>query len=161
MDVSAIAKPLRGEYRQRRLWRFYAPAAQLGLAAWMLVVTLGFAALFVLNTWAAYGRLMDVVLALAPQAVSNDVTLQGVQYTSVTMILLVGYLLAVLGLASAAVHRLTGATVALERHVRALKAGDYSARVKLRANDSVHTELASELNELAAKLQSAQSGRRN
>jgi HAMP domain-containing protein len=153
MDVSAIAKPLRGEYRQRRLWRFYAPGAQLGLAVWMLVVTLGFAALFVFNTWAAYGRLMDVVLSLAPQAFRNDVTLQGVQYTTVTLILLVGYLLAVMGLAAAAVHRLTGATVALERHVRALKGGDYSARVKLRASDSVHAELASELNELAARLQ--------
>jgi HAMP domain-containing protein len=158
MDVSAIAKPLRGEYRQRRLWRFYAPAAQLGLAAWMLAVTLGFAALFVLNTWAAYGRMSDVVLSLAPQAFRTDVTLQGAQYTTVTLILMVGYLLAVLGLASAAVHRLTGATVALERHVRALKSGDYAARVKLRAGDGVHAELASELNELAAKLQSGRRG---
>jgi HAMP domain-containing protein len=76
-----------------------------------------------------------------------------VQYNSVTLILLVAYLLAVLGLASAAVLRLTGATVALERHVRALKAGDYAARAKLRQGDTVHAELASELNELAAKLQ--------
>jgi HAMP domain-containing protein len=157
MDVSTLPKSFRGEYQQRRLWRLYAPAAQLGLAAWMLLITLGFAALFVLNTWAAYGRLMDVVLSLAPAAFRDDVTLQGVQYTSVTLILLVAYLLAVLGLASAAVHRLTGAKVALERHARALKAGDYSARVKLRQGDAVYAELAKELNELAAKLQSGQS----
>ena len=158
MDVSAVSSALRGGHRQRRLWRFTAPAAQLGLAIWMLGITIGFAALFLANSWAAYGRLMDVALSLAPEAFRNDVTLQGVQYTSVTLVLLVAYLLTVQGLASAAVHRLTGATVALERQVRALKAGDFAARVKLRRGDSVHGDLARELNELAARLQSGGRG---
>lgn len=140
-------------HRQRRLMRFNAPRPQIRLALCVLGITLGFAGLFALNSYAAYGPLMTSALSIVPEAFHSDIALQTVQYGSVTIALLLGYLLAVVGLSGASVHWLTGATVALERQVRALKEGDYTARVRLREGDAVHAELAKQLNELAAKLE--------
>lgn len=150
MDLSAlfdVSAP------RRRLLRFSAPGPQVRLALCVLAITLLFAALFAINSYAAYGPMLGAVLSVVPGAFRNDLALQTVQYGSVTIALLLGYLLAVVGLSGASVHWLTGATVALERHVRALKSGDYSARVKLRDGDAVHAELAKQLNELAAQLE--------
>ena len=153
MDVPLT---IEGPQRQRRLMRFEAPRAQIRLAVAVLTITLGFAALFALNSYAAYGPIMGAALSIAPEAFHGDIALQTVQYGSVTIALLLGYLLAVVGLSGASVHWLTGATVALERQVRALKEGDYSSRVRLREGDAVHAELAKQLNELAAKLEAEQ-----
>jgi hypothetical protein len=157
MDVSAAIDPAP---RQRRFLRFTAPGAQLRLALCVLGVTLGFAALFFLNSYAAYGTMMEKALSLVPEAMRGDIALQTVQYGSVTLALVIGYLLALVGLSGASVHWLTGATVAMERQVRALKEGDYGARVQLRQGDAVHAELAKQLNELAAQLQETERLRR-
>jgi hypothetical protein len=150
MNLSA---PIQTAPEQRRLVRLSAPGPQLRLAVCVLGISLGFAVLFLLNSYAAYGPLMEKALSLVPEAFRSDLALQTVQYGSVTIALVIGYLLALVGLSGASVHWLTGATVAMERQVRALKSGDYTARVKLREGDAVHAELAKQLNELAAKLE--------
>lgn len=138
---------------RRRLFRFAFPGPQLRLALCLLVITVLFAALFALNSYAAYGSIMEAALSIVPEGLRSDLSVQTAHYGSVTIALLLGYLLAVVGLSGASVHWLTGATVALERHVRALNAGQYGSRVKLREGDAVHAELARQLNALAAKLQ--------
>lgn len=138
---------------QRRFVRFSAPGPQLRLAFCVLAITLGFAVLFFLNSYAAYGPMMEKALSLVPEVFRSDLAAQTVQYGSVTIALVIGYLLALVGLSGASVHWLTGATVAMERQVRALKSGDYTARVRLREGDAVHAELAKQLNELAAQLE--------
>lgn len=50
-------------------------------------------------------------------------------------------------------HRLVGPTVAFRRHIASLRAGDYSARVRLRKGDAFN-EVADALNDLAAHLES-------
>jgi signal transduction histidine kinase len=49
-------------------------------------------------------------------------------------------------------HRMIGPTLPIMRHIKALNAGFYSHRVKLRRYDSFQ-ELADELNALAATLE--------
>jgi HAMP domain-containing protein len=49
-------------------------------------------------------------------------------------------------------HRIFGPTIALRRHIKKLKNGDYSSRAHLRAGDELH-DLADELNELAETLE--------
>ena len=82
-----------------------------------------------------------------------DLLEQTQHYLVVSSALLVGYALAMGGASVAFVHRLTGPTVALRRHVRALKSGDYSSRVVLRGGKNAHCELAELLNELAEVLE--------
>lgn len=50
-------------------------------------------------------------------------------------------------------HRLIGPTYAFRRHIRELTRGNYKSRVNLRKGDAF-TEVADDLNELAAKLES-------
>ena len=142
-----------GAQAQRRLMRFDAPRPQLRLAVYVLIISLGFAMLFALNSYAAYGPLMESALSVVPEAYRSDLAAQTFEYGRVTIALLLGYLLAVVGLSGASVHWLTGATVALERQVRALRQGDYGARVRLRSGDAVHAELAKQLNGLAEELE--------
>lgn len=141
---------------QRRTIRFSEPGPQLSLALTLLGITVGFGALLALNSYAAFGRLLAVALEVAPAALATDIEGQSGYFIITTSSLLLGYALAVVGVCAAFVHRLTGPTVALERQVRALKFGDYAARVSLRDGDSVHARLAHQLNALAEELQSEQ-----
>jgi len=157
MNWTAALVPMPHE---RRFVRFSAPAQQLRLAFGVLGVTLVFGVLIGLNSYAAYGRLMSVVFAEVPEAIRTDLALQTTQYATVTIELLLAYALALVVICGAYVNRLTGPTVALERQVRALKAGEYRSRVRLRGGGSVHAALARQLNELADQLESAEASGR-
>lgn len=145
---------------ERRLLRFIAPSQQLRLAGGVLLLTLAFAGLIGANSVAAYGRLMEAVFSVAPAVFQSELALQTTQYATVTIALLLAYALAVVVLCGAHVDRLTGPTVALERHVRALKSGDYRSRVRLRGGGAVHAGLARQLNDLAEQLERAAAIRR-
>jgi hypothetical protein len=149
--ISALLLP-----SQRRTIRFSVPAAQLKLALGVLGTTLAFGALIAANSYAAFGRLLGVALEVAPAAFATDIEGQTGYYLVTSLSLLLGFALAVVALCAAFVNRLAGPTVALERQVRALRFGDYSARVCLRDGDSVHLRLARQLNELAEGLQREQ-----
>lgn len=138
---------------ERRFVRFNAPSLQLQLALAVLGVTLLFAALFAANSFAAYGRLMSAAFSEVPDAYLREIALQSRQYTHVSVALLLAYGLALVAVCGSWVNRLTGPAVALERHVRALRNGDYRSRVRLRGGGAVHAGLARQLNDLAEQLE--------
>jgi signal transduction histidine kinase len=70
-----------------------------------------------------------------------------------SLALLVGYVLVVLAFSIGYLHRLLGPIVALERCLRSLQNGDYSKRVVLRDEDRLFSDLARQINDLAAQLQ--------
>jgi methyl-accepting chemotaxis protein len=152
MNWTAALVPMPHE---RRFVRFSAPRQQLRLATAVFALTLGFAALIGLNSYAAYGRLTEAMFAVLPVAFREDVVYQTTQYATITIELLLAYALALIVLCGAYVNRLTGPAVALERHVRALRSGDYRSRVRLRGGGDLHAGLARQLNELAEQLEEA------
>ncbi|MEM7412783.1 MAG: hypothetical protein AAF430_21300 [Myxococcota bacterium] len=142
--------------QQRRSFRWRAPGAPSKLALGVLGLTLGFGALAVGNSMAAYRDLFGATLALAPEGLAHEIVGQTRLYLNVTAAICSGWAIAVAALCAAYVHRLMGPTVALERHVRALSAGDYSARVSLRRGAHAYTDLARGLNALAERLERTQ-----
>jgi signal transduction histidine kinase len=69
-----------------------------------------------------------------------------------SLLLLAGYAVLMLVLITVYTHRMIGPALPLLRHIRALKDGFYSHRVKLRSHDCFQ-ELADELNALAETLE--------
>lgn len=139
--------------QQRRTFRILRPDLQLRMGLTFLALTFVFGVLFALNSYAAFGKLYDALLATAPEIFQGEFGAQARSYLYVSSAILAGYLLAVFGVCVAMVHRLVGPTVALERHVRALKLDDYSSRLHLRSDDSAYNELARHLNDLAERLE--------
>ena len=143
----------RGEASARRTFRLIEPGQQLRLAAAILAVTLIFCGLAVGNSYAAYRTLVEVAFDHTPVRMGEDIAEQTRHYVRVTTTLVLGYALAVLALSVVFVRRLVGPLVALERHAHALRSGDYRSRVGLRAGSQVYAGLASQLNELAQRLE--------
>jgi hypothetical protein len=146
--VDRIAEPTR-----RRTIRLIRPRAQLKLAAYLLLLSAAFVGLAAFNSWTAYGRIAESTLSFAPSALKHDVLEQTQDYLRTSFVLLGGFVFAVVVLAVGYVHRLLGPIVAFERFLRTLRNGDYGARITLRSNDHLYTELASQINQLAAQLQ--------
>ena len=139
--------------RQRRSFRWGVRGAPSRLALGVLGLTVMFAGLAAFNSLAAYRDLFGAAIALAPTGLAHEFEAQTRNYLNVTAAICSGWAFAVAGLCAAYVHRLMGPTVALERQVRALQAGDYSARVSLRRGAHAYTELARGLNQLAERLE--------
>jgi signal transduction histidine kinase len=74
------------------------------------------------------------------------------QFKSLSLLLLVAYVVMVVVLAAVYTHRMIGPMVPIKRHVKALQDGLYSRRVKLREYDCFQG-LADELNVLAETLE--------
>jgi len=146
--VDRISEPTR-----RRTVRLIQPRAQLTLAAYLIFASVGFVALEVFNSWAAYARLAEHTLSFAPAALTQEVLDQTRDYLHTSLALLAGFAFSVLVVSIGYVHRLLGPIVAFERCLRALRIGDYAARVAVRGNDHLYAELANQLNHLAAQLQ--------
>jgi hypothetical protein len=151
--VASIRQRL-AEPERRRTIRMVRPGVQLKLAIYLLAVTFGFAVLLGLNCWAAYGRLFHGTLATAPAPFAQDIVEQTQPFLHSTLALLGGYVLAMLGVTIAYLHRVVGPIVALERHLRALQRGEYASRISLRSSDHLYAELADQLNDLASRLDS-------
>jgi hypothetical protein len=141
---------------QRRAWRLACPRPLLRLAFSVLGTSVLFGLLAVANSYAAFGPLLGSALSTAPAVFGTEIDAQTAHYVVVSATLALGYALAVIAVCVSFVHRITGPTVALERHARALKGGLYASRVALRDGDRVHTDLARHLNDLAAQLERAE-----
>ncbi len=159
--MSSVVEALRDrlvEPERRRAVRLIKPRAQLKLAAYLLILSGGFGLIQAFNSWSAYGQLAEAALATAPDPLKQDLLDQTQAYLNASLVLLVGYVLAVLAVSIGYLHRLLGPTVALERHLRALRRGDFTARVSLRGEDGhLYSELANQLNDLAAQFEGARS----
>jgi hypothetical protein len=154
--MSSLAQALLYRFTEpdrRRTVRLIKPGPQLKLAAYVLLISLGFALLWAFNSWSAYGRLLEAGLDSAPTALTQDLQEQTQSYLRSSMALLAGYVLVVLGFSIGYLHRLIGPTIALERYLRVLRGGNYSARVTLRDDDHLYGELARQLNDLAAQIE--------
>ena len=141
----------------RRSFRLLHPGAQLRLALYVLAVGLGFGILFVLNSYAAYGRLFDAAMALSEPVLAKEIQAQTSSYLGVSLALVAGYAACVLAITVVYLRRLLGPLVAMERHVKALEFGNYSSRLVLREDNPLHRGLVRRLNGLATRLDS-QSG---
>ncbi len=138
--------------RQRRTFRRIGGGVELRLGLLLLGITCVFAVLFAMNSQAAFSKIYAALLRTAPEILEGEIGAQASAYLLASAAILVGYLIAVFAVCIAFMNRLLGPTVALERHVRALKLGDYDTRLKLRSGDHAYNEVARHLNELAERL---------
>lgn len=153
MSVFAALSELVAERERRRTVRLVKPRAQLVLAGYLFAVTAVFGVLVVFNSWAAFGVLYKSALSTAAAPFEAEILGQARLYLNTSLALLAGYVLCMLAVTIAYVNRLIGPTVALERHLRALKRGEYHSRLSLRSGDHLYEELADHLNELASRLE--------
>jgi len=123
------------------------------------IATLGFAALFAVQSYLAFGRVYAMALSVAPTSFEELISDQIGDFAIVTSVIGVAYLSVMLTTSVAFLHRLMGPTVALRRQVRHLRRGDYAARVEMRSSEVMISELSHELNELAATLERREQAR--
>lgn len=130
------------------------PGLQLKLAFYILLLSLGFVFITVL-----FGKLYfeQTYITLVDNTTQSEyiqaiVTQQIHDFKSLSLLLLAVYTVMIVLVATVYTHRMIGPTLPIMRHVKALKEGFYSHRVKLREYDCFQ-ELADELNELAEILE--------
>lgn len=130
------------------------PGLQLKLAFYVLLLSLGFVFITVL-----FGKLYfeQTYITLIDNTTQSEyiqaiVTQQIHDFKSLSLLLLAVYTVMIVLVATVYTHRMIGPTLPIMRHVKALKEGFYSHRVKLREYDCFQ-ELADELNELAEILE--------
>jgi methyl-accepting chemotaxis protein len=130
------------------------PGLQLKLAFYVLLLSLGFVFITVL-----FGKLYfeQTYITLIDNTTQSEyiqaiVTQQIHDFKSLSLLLLAVYTVMIVLVATVYTHRMIGPTLPIMRHVKALKEGFYSHRVKLREYDCFQ-ELADELNELAETLE--------
>jgi methyl-accepting chemotaxis protein len=133
------------------------PGLQLKLAFYILLLSLGFVFITVL-----FGKLYfeQTYITLVDNTTQSEyiqaiVTQQIHDFKSLSLLLLAVYTVMIVLVATVYTHRMIGPTLPIMRHVKALKDGFYSHRVKLREYDCFQ-ELADELNELAETLEQRQ-----
>jgi methyl-accepting chemotaxis protein len=130
------------------------PALQLKLALYALMLSLVFILLTLL-----FGKLYfeQTYITLVENTTQGEyiqaiITQQMHDFKSMSLLLLVGYTVMMVVLITVYTHRMIGPTLPIMRHIKALKNGFYSHRVKLRRHDCFQ-ELADELNTLAETLE--------
>jgi hypothetical protein len=148
------------EPERRRTVRLINPRAQLKLAGYLLFITLFFGVLVAFNSWSAYGKLFEGTLSTAPAPFKQDILDQTHSYLNISLVLLAAYVFVVLAVTIGYLHRLIGPTVAIERQLRAMLRGDYSARLSLRSGDDLYSDLANHVNDLANRLEMAARAKR-
>lgn len=155
MSFVASIRDRLSEPERRRSIRLIKPGVQLKLAIYLMAVTFTFTLLIGFNGWSAYGRLFAGSVTTAPAPFERDIVEQTRPFVHASLALLGGYVLTMLGVTIAYLHRVVGPIVALERHLRALQRGDYASRLTLRSGDHLYADLADQLNELASRLESS------
>lgn len=138
---------------KRRSVGLILPREQLKLPFFLCLTTLGFAALFALQSYLAFGRLYAMTISIAPASFQELISDQLGDFAIVTCVIAVAYMAVMLTVSVAFLHRLMGPTIALRRQIRDLRRGNYSARVEMRKTEVMFLELSGELNELAGTLE--------
>ncbi len=137
--------------RQRKLRNYLLrPSLQVQLAAYTICLTFFFASILVAIVAYHFAGLYEIVLSLTD--LESEIGslmheyLQGVAGYLVVLLLL--YMIFVVVLTVVATHALIGPTIAFQRHIKAMIAGDFNSRIKLRKYDAFQ-EVATDLNQLA------------
>jgi len=130
------------------------PALQLKLALYALILSLTFVLITVLFGKLYFEQTYITLVENTTQAeyIQAVITQQVHNFKSLFLLLLGVYTVLMVVLVTVYTHRMIGPTFPIMRHIKALKNGLYSHRVKLRRHDCFQ-ELANELNSLAESLE--------
>ena len=133
------------------------PTLQMKLPLYTLLLSFTFGLLALLLFYIYFEQLYVMMLENTTQGsyLRTAVSIQTSNFLEATSMLLIGYIFLMVAVTSIYTHRIIGPTVALKRHIRALKDGLYSHRVQLRKHDELK-DMAADLNELAEILEQYQ-----
>ena len=133
------------------------PVLQLKLALYVLLLSLTFALITALFGKLYFEQTFVTLVENTTQAeyIQAVITQQIHGFKSLSLLLFAVYVVLVVVLATVYTHRMIGPTLPIMRHIKAMKDGFYSHRVKLRNYDCFQ-ELADELNALAETLEKRQ-----
>lgn len=153
-DLAEAQLTTNGPSNSRRLKNLLLrPVLQLKLPLYALTLTIGFV---LISSYLVYFGFENLYGLVVGQADLGEYVAQTVKHETRDLAQVVLWVLLVYGLMMLSVcvvytHKLIGPTIAFRNHVKALKRGNYDARVTLRKGDAFQ-ELGSELNDLAAAL---------
>ena len=130
------------------------PTLQMKLPLYTLLLSFTFGLLALLLFYIYFEQLYVMMLENTTQGsyLRTAVSMQTSNFLEAASMLLIGYILLMVAVTAIYTHRIIGPTVALKRHIRALKDGLYSHRVHLRKHDELK-DMAADLNELAEVLE--------
>ena len=130
------------------------PALELKLALYFLLLSFAFVLITVVFGKLFFEQTYITLIENTTQAdyVNAVIDQQIHKFKSLSLLLLVAYVVMVVVLAAVYTHRMIGPMIPIKRHVKALQDGLYSRRVKLREYDCFQG-LADELNVLAETLE--------
>ena len=130
------------------------PGFQLKLPFYILMLTLSFVCLTLLlgNLYLEQAYVTMIENTTQSEYLQQVITDQIAAFKTVSLVLLFVYAVLVVVITSVYTHRLLGPLIPIARHLKALKEGFYSHRLRLRKKDPLH-ELADQLNELAETLE--------
>lgn len=153
-ELKKIKEQKKDLYRRKMKNYLLQPAVQIPLGLYTIIIALFFAGIFSFIVTVSFQRLFELILDLTDL---KDEVLEIINsYMSDIVIwlivIVVIYVLFNVCISIIYTHRLVGPTIAFKRHIAALKAGDFSSRIKLRKHDAF-TEIAEELNSLAETLE--------
>ena len=133
------------------------PSLQMKLPLYTLILSFTFGLLALLLFYVYFEQLYTMMLENTTQGsyLRAAVSLQTNNFIEAVSMLLIGYILLMVAVTTIYTHRIIGPTVALKRHIKALKDGLYSHRVHLRKHDELK-DMAADLNELAEILEQYQ-----
>lgn len=130
------------------------PTLQMKLPLYTLILSFTFGLVALLLFYIYFEQLYVMMLENTTQGsyLRAAVSLQTSNFIEAASMLLIGYILLIVVVTTIYTHRIIGPTIALKRHIRALKDGLYSHRVHLRKHDELK-DMAADLNELAEILE--------
>ena len=130
------------------------PSLQMKLPLYTLILSFTFGLVALLLFYVYFEQLYAMMLENTTQEsyLRAAVSLQTSNFIEAASMLLAGYILLMVAVTTIYTHRIIGPTVALKRHIKALKDGLYSHRVQLRKHDELK-DMAADLNELAEILE--------
>ncbi|MEZ4742975.1 MAG: hypothetical protein R3B45_11095 [Bdellovibrionota bacterium] len=131
------------------------PLVQVRLGLYSILLALVFSAVVSAILYVNLSKFAEIVMALTD--VEEDVIALFATYMADArwwlLLAIIVFLFLNIIVSIVFTHKLVGPTVAFNRQIKELIAGNYSARVHLRKNDAF-TEVADNLNNLAAQLES-------
>jgi hypothetical protein len=130
------------------------PALQLKLPVYILVLSIALLMLGVLfgNLYFQQTYMSVLATSTQPEYLQQVIAVQANEFKYLMLLLLVVYAGLVTVITTIYTHRLIGPTLPILRHIKALRDGLYSHRVRLRKHDGLQ-DVADELNALAATLE--------
>jgi nitrate/nitrite-specific signal transduction histidine kinase len=130
------------------------PAFQLKLPLFILLLSMAFLVLGMLfgNLYFQQTYMSALATSTQPDYLQDVVARQTNEFKFLSLLLMAVYGIVVTAITAIYTHRLLGPTLPIRRHIKALRDGLYSHRVKLRKHDGLQ-DVADELNALASVLE--------